>query len=214
MGSRASLILEKFSNLMSIFKTDKQISLTILGLDAAGKTTLVNLLKNSTGQTVPTLGFNSEDIVIGQTNIRLWDVGGQTSIMNFWGEYVKSTDGLVFMIDIADEARFKKAYDAFSVLTGYMRENIPILFLFNKTDLINSSEIKTKRVAQLKSLFNCDDVTGMAVEGKHYRSKVIECSVKNEQDNLLTDMSYSMASSNIYSGFKWVMKVAEGKEYS
>merc|ERR1712126_193659 len=140
MGNKLSLVYDKLSSLLSVFKSDKQVSLTILGLDAAGKTTLVNLLRGETLQTVPTIGFNAEEITIDKTTIRLWDVGGQTSIIVFWREYVKTTDGLIFVIDLADKDRFELAYNAFKQLTDDLRENIPVFLLLNKTDLVSSEE--------------------------------------------------------------------------
>lgn len=212
MGNQLSFVYEKLNSLLSVFKTDKQVSLTILGLDAAGKTTLVNLLNNNTVQTVPTIGFNAEEITIDKTTIRLWDVGGQTTIINFWKEYVKNTDGLVFVIDIADTQRFQKAFEAFSQLTEHLRENIPILLMLNKTDLVTNSATRAESIQEIKRLFRVDDFNGMVVDSKKYKSRILECSVKNEQNSLMTNPSYSVVSSNIYAGFRWVMRVADGKE--
>ncbi|OQS54490.1 ADPATP carrier protein [Ecytonucleospora hepatopenaei] len=211
MGNKLSLVYDKLSSLLSVFKSDKQVSLTILGLDAAGKTTLVNLLRGETLHTVPTIGFNAEEITIDKTTIRLWDVGGQTSIIVFWREYVKTTDGLIFVIDLADKDRFELAYNAFKQLTDDLRENIPVFLLLNKTDLLSSEE-KHENVSKIKKLFNFDEQGGMVANGKKYRCKIMECSVQNEQKNLLQNQSYSVESSNIYSGFRWVMRVADGKE--
>ena len=206
------MVYDKLTSLLSVFKTDKQVSLTILGLDAAGKTTLVNLLRGETMKTVPTIGFNAEEITIDKTTIRLWDVGGQSTIISFWREYVKSTDGLIFVIDIADTKRYQLAFEAFGQLTDDLQENIPVLLLLNKTDLIKNSAQKAQNVSEIKRIFNCDDHGGMSVNGKKYKSKILECSVLNEQNSLLQSQSYSVESSNIYSGFRWVMRVADGKE--
>lgn len=212
MGNKLSMVYDKLTSLLSVFKTDKQVSLTILGLDAAGKTTLVNLLRGETLQTVPTIGFNAEEITIDKTTIRLWDVGGQSTIIGFWREYVKTTDGLIFVIDLADSKRFNLAYQAFSQLTDDLRENIPVFLLLNKTDLLPSSVQKQSNVNEIKKLFNFDEQGGIISSGKKYRCKIIECSVQNEQKNLLQNQSYSVESSNIYAGFRWVMRVADGKE--
>lgn len=212
MGNKISTVLDKLKDLLSLFKTDKQVSLTILGLDAAGKTTLVNLLNNNTVSTVPTIGFNAEEITIDKTTIRLWDVGGQTTIINFWKEYVKNTDGLIFVIDIADTVRYTKAFEAFSQLTEHLKENIPVLLLLNKTDLIANNILKNEKIDEIRQIFNCDDIDGMIINNKKYKSRIIDCSVKNEQHNMITNPNYSIVSSNIYTGFRWVMKIADSKE--
>ncbi|ORD92869.1 ARF, partial [Enterospora canceri] len=154
MGNKLSFVYDKLNSLLTVFKTDRQVSLTILGLDAAGKTTLVNLLNNNTVQTVPTIGFNAEEITIDKTTIRLWDVGGQTTIINFWKEYVKNTDGLVFVIDIADTQRYRKAFEAFQQLVEHLKENIPVLLLLNKTDLVTSGAVRAEKTSEIRGLFH------------------------------------------------------------
>jgi len=65
-----------FSWLSSIFfNTERE--LTILGLQNAGKTTLVNVLANGKfdEDTIPTIGFNFRKITKGKVEFKLWDLG-------------------------------------------------------------------------------------------------------------------------------------------
>merc|ERR1719387_1233643 len=93
----------------------------MLGLDAAGKTTLVYKLKlNETVTTLPTVGFNVEGIETAN-NVRMtvWDVGGQDKIRPLWRYYFQNTQGLIFVIDSNDRDRIE---DAREELTKMLNE--------------------------------------------------------------------------------------------
>ena len=68
----------------------------MLGLDAAGKTTI--LYKLHIGEvlsTVPTIGFNVEKVQYKNVIFTVWDVGGQEKLRPLWRHYFNNTDGLV-----------------------------------------------------------------------------------------------------------------------
>ena len=53
----------------------------MVGLDAAGKTTILYKLKLGENVcTIPTIGFNVEEIVFQNLNMTVWDIGGQKTI--------------------------------------------------------------------------------------------------------------------------------------
>ena len=60
----------------------QELELTLVGLQNAGKTTLVNTI--SFGQmnedTIPTIGFNMRKVSKGGVEIKLWDIGGRFEI--------------------------------------------------------------------------------------------------------------------------------------
>ena len=58
---------------------NKELELSILGLQNAGKTTLVNVLANNKfdEDTIPTIGFNFRKLKKGKVDFKLWDLGGQ-----------------------------------------------------------------------------------------------------------------------------------------
>ncbi|KAJ1135688.1 hypothetical protein NDU88_002126 [Pleurodeles waltl] len=83
----------------------------MLGLDAAGKTTIVYKLKLSeTVSTIPTIGFNVETLepVKGLT-FTVWDVGGQATLRVLWKHYFTNIEGLLFVVDSADPKRFEES---------------------------------------------------------------------------------------------------------
>ncbi|XP_060111633.1 ADP-ribosylation factor 6-like [Heteronotia binoei] len=110
----------------------------LLGLDAAGKTTLLYRLKlNETVTTIPTVGFNVETIQpINNVTFTMWDVGGQDRIRALWKHYYTNTDGLVFMVDSVDSSRFEEARSELEALLGAaLMPGVPVVLLANKQDL-------------------------------------------------------------------------------
>lgn len=60
----------------------------MLGLDNAGKTTIVKrLLDQDVHDTTPTLGFNVDTIHRDGFRVNLWDIGGQTTLRTYWKNY-------------------------------------------------------------------------------------------------------------------------------
>lgn len=90
--------------------TKKEIRILILGLDNAGKTTLLYRLKiGEVVTTIPTIGFNVESVTYKNLNFNVWDLGGQTSIRPYWRCYYSNTAAVVFVIDSTDVERLETA---------------------------------------------------------------------------------------------------------
>uniref|UniRef100_A0A2K5SFG3 ADP ribosylation factor like GTPase 2 n=1 Tax=Cebus imitator TaxID=2715852 RepID=A0A2K5SFG3_CEBIM len=98
--------------LLAILKKMKQkereVRLLMLGLDNAGKTTI---LKKFNGEDIdaisPTLGFNIKTLEHRGFKLNIWDVGGQKSLRSYWRNYFESTDGLIWVVDSADRQRMQ-----------------------------------------------------------------------------------------------------------
>jgi ADP-ribosylation factor-like protein 2 len=98
--------------LLSILKKmkqkEKEVRILVLGLDNAGKTTIVRRMCGDSIDTVePTLGFQIKTLQHQGYHLNLWDVGGQKSIRAYWRNYFESTDGLIFVVDSADRMRLE-----------------------------------------------------------------------------------------------------------
>lgn len=66
----------------------------------------------------------------------MWDIGGQKAIREYWSNYFPHTDGLVYVIDSADEKRVREAGDELeSLLLEKDLINVPLLIFANKQDL-------------------------------------------------------------------------------
>ncbi|KAI8800234.1 ADP-ribosylation factor family-domain-containing protein [Cladochytrium replicatum] len=82
---------------------EKEIRILMLGLDNAGKTTILKRINGEDISTIsPTLGFNIKTFEHNNYKLNVWDVGGQKSNRSYWRNYFEQTDGLVWVVDSAD----------------------------------------------------------------------------------------------------------------
>ncbi|KAJ3452622.1 adp-ribosylation factor [Anaeramoeba flamelloides] len=113
--------------------------LLMLGLDAAGKTTVLYKLKlGQSVTTIPTVGFNVETVQYKNVKFNVWDVGGQEKIRPLWRHYFTGTQGLIFVVDSNDRARIDEARNELHKIISdrEMRESLLLVFA-NKQDLPN-----------------------------------------------------------------------------
>ncbi|KAK9713569.1 hypothetical protein RND81_06G036000 [Saponaria officinalis] len=137
------------SSLVKIMFAKKEMRILMLGLDAAGKTTILYKFKiGEVVTTIPTLGFNVETVEYKNVNFTVWDVGGQDTIRRLWRFYFQNTQGLVFVVDSNDRDRIIEAKDELhKMLNEDELRDAALLVLANKQDLPNvmsASEITDK----------------------------------------------------------------------
>uniref|UniRef100_A0A8B9GL58 ADP-ribosylation factor 1 n=1 Tax=Astyanax mexicanus TaxID=7994 RepID=A0A8B9GL58_ASTMX len=98
-----------FANLFKAFGK-KEMRILMVGLDAAGKTTILYKLKlGEIVTTIPTIGFNVETVEYKNISFTVWDVGGQDKIRPLWRHYFQNTQGLIFVVDSNDRERVNEA---------------------------------------------------------------------------------------------------------
>merc|ERR1719242_2294963 len=84
----------------------------MVGLDAAGKSTILYKLKlGEVVTTIPTIGFNVETVEYKKISFTVWDVGGQDKIRPLWRHYYQNTQGIIF-VDSNDRERIGNANEA------------------------------------------------------------------------------------------------------
>eukprot|EP00939_MAST-03C_sp_MAST-3C-sp1_P004420 g4420.t1 len=82
----------------------------MLGLDGAGKTTILYALKlGERVETVPTVGFNIEEVTVNGIHLTIWDCGGQEKLRSTWRYYYKGTQAVIFVVDCSDRERISEA---------------------------------------------------------------------------------------------------------
>merc|ERR1719471_426077 len=142
--------LAQFARL-HLFLRKAEMRVVMLGLDAAGKTTILYKLKPGEIVTaIPTIGFNVEHVQkvlcpIGfdveivkfmEVSFTVWDIGGPDRIRPLWKHYFQNTQGLIFVVDSNDRERIGEARDELMRMLAEdeLREAVLLIFA-NKQDL-------------------------------------------------------------------------------
>jgi small GTP-binding protein len=127
-----------FSSLFDGFGT-RDMRILMIGLDAAGKTTILYKLKlgEVNMSTIPTIGFNVETVKYKNVkyvllltftvcsallslpvfvscaypllSFTVWDIGGQDKIRALWKHYYNGSEGIIFVVDSNDRERIDQA---------------------------------------------------------------------------------------------------------
>merc|ERR1712115_666732 len=99
-----------FAKALDAIKGKTEHRILLVGLDAAGKTTILYKLKLAEiVTTIPTIGFNVETVEYKNISFTVWDVGGQDKIRPLWRHYYHNTQGLIFVVDSSDRERIQDA---------------------------------------------------------------------------------------------------------
>ncbi|XP_052063372.1 ADP-ribosylation factor 4 [Mytilus californianus] len=128
------------SNVFNRLFGKKQMRILMVGLDAAGKTTILYKLKlGEIVTTIPTIGFNVETVEYKNISFTVWDVGGQDKIRPLWRHYFQNTQGLIFVVDSNDRERAEEAQEELCKMLqeDELREAALLVFA-NKQDLPNA----------------------------------------------------------------------------
>jgi ADP-ribosylation factor 6 len=153
MGAQISKIKDKVLG-------TKEVRVLMLGLDAAGKTSMwfdatsfsgtlltaphlfskatLYRLKGTNQEltTIPTVGFNVETVQYKRTKFNIWDVGGQDKIRPLWRHYYSGTQAIIFVVDSSDRPRIREARDELQrILRDNELNSVMVLIFANKMDI-------------------------------------------------------------------------------
>ncbi|KAH9950144.1 GTP-binding protein [Amylocystis lapponica] len=168
---------------------EKEMRILFLGLDNAGKTTI---LKKLNGENIldisPTLGFNIKTFVHRKYTLNIWDVGGQRTLRPYWRNYFEQTDALVWVVDSGDRMRMKDCREELqSLLLEDRLAGASLLVFANKQDIQGS----------MKSTEIRDALDLLAIKSHHW--KILPCS--------------AVTGENLVNGLDWVVDDVAGRLY-
>ena len=91
-----------------LFNFNQDVRILMVGLDAAGKTTILYKLKlGELVMPIPTIGFNVEEVTYKNITFTMWDVGGQKKLRDMWRFYYDNCNAVIFVVDSSDHARIE-----------------------------------------------------------------------------------------------------------
>uniref|UniRef100_A0A8C6I8H1 ADP-ribosylation factor 2 n=1 Tax=Mus spicilegus TaxID=10103 RepID=A0A8C6I8H1_MUSSI len=176
-----------FEKLFKSLFGKKEMRILMVGLDAAGKTTILYKLKlGEIVTTIPTIGFNVETVEYKNISFTVWDVGGQDKIRPLWRHYFQNTQGLIFVVDSNDRERVNEAREELTRMLAEdeLRDAVLLVFV-NKQDLpnaMNAAEITDKLGLHSLRQRNCHreplplrtsagmEVTGVSIRNRQLKS--------------------------------------------
>ncbi|KAL2341243.1 hypothetical protein Fmac_009183 [Flemingia macrophylla] len=153
-----------FYGLWKYLFSKMELHVLILGIDKAGKTTLLEKMKsvysNIEGippdRIIPTVGLNIGRIEVANNKLVFWDLGGQPGLRSIWEKYYEEAHAVVFVIDASCPSRFEDAKSALEkVLRHEDLQGAPLLILANKQDLPEA--VSAEELAQYLDLKKLDE---------------------------------------------------------
>ena len=152
-------------------QNERELRLLILGLDNAGKTTILKkFLGEDTSEIAPTLGFQIKTVEHNDFKLNFWDVGGQTTIRSYWRNYFEQTDGLIWVVDSGDKLRLESCRDELQKLLQQEKLAGATLMVFcNKQDVAGALSPK-----EIRDVLMLDKI-----EGRHW--SIVPCSAVSGQ---------------------------------
>eukprot|EP01111_Echinosteliopsis_oligospora_P015319 TRINITY_DN6025_c0_g1_i1.p1 TRINITY_DN6025_c0_g1~~TRINITY_DN6025_c0_g1_i1.p1 ORF type:complete len:178 (+),score=34.62 TRINITY_DN6025_c0_g1_i1:114-647(+) len=128
---------------LSSYWAQHDVRILMIGLDAAGKTTILYKLKlGEVVTTIPTIGFNVDTLEYKKLKMTVWDIGGQDKIRVLWKHYYTNTQGIIFVIDSCDRSRLEEAkQELHKTLEDVELQGVPVMIYANKQDLPGAASI-------------------------------------------------------------------------
>lgn len=178
----------------------KPVNILFLGIDNSGKTTLVSKLKNNANHIfLPTKHTVKEKVEIGNLTATIYDIGGHAAVRIAWKDYFYKVDGIVFIVDVADDERYSEVIEAYQTVTS-LEQDAPILVLMNKIDMLgeDSNTISGKYELMEQLEYN----TGIDRSRKNVCVQYVSILSENTYDE----------NGLLRTGFKWLSDTIEARK--
>ena len=157
-----------------------EFQVLVLGAESTGKTLFLKRLQSavqdgvdeknfeSVPSLVPTIGTNLASVVLNRKRISLRELGG--AMAPVWKKYFEDAGAVVFMVDASNRFQISASVVLlYDVLKAEPLAQLPVLLLFNKTDLFSSLSIQ-----EIKFIFRINDLKRTLPQ----KLELIECSTK------------------------------------
>ncbi|KAI9127857.1 hypothetical protein K1719_000850 [Acacia pycnantha] len=128
---------EAFLNWLRSLFFKQEMEISLIGLQNAGKTSLVNAIATGgySEDMIPTVGFNMRKVTKGNVTIKLWDLGGQPRFRSMWERYCRAVSVIVYVVDAADHENLPVSKsELHDLLSKPSLNGIPVLVVGNKID--------------------------------------------------------------------------------
>ncbi|KAE9450062.1 hypothetical protein C3L33_18008, partial [Rhododendron williamsianum] len=153
-------------NWLRSFFFKQEMELSLVGLQSAGKTSLVhaialsqrNIFYLSFSLNLKQTGGYSEDMIptVGNVTIKLWDLGGQRRFRGMWERYCRGVSAIVYVVDAADRDSIPiSRSELHDLLTKPTLSGIPVLVLGNKID-------KSEAISKQALMINCEGLESIS----------------------------------------------------
>ena len=178
-----------FSKLFDKLVGKRKPKFLMLGLDSAGKTTILYKLRlGEVVSSIPTIGFNVETIEYKSTSIISWDVH-RNRIKLLWRHYYTDSKGIIFVVDSSEKDRIEEAKEELRrLLTEELLKDAVLLVLANKQDI--SGVLSATEIAEMF------DLTTIKSREWHIQGT---CATTGE---------------GLYEGFEWLIQTISKKKKS
>ncbi|KAF3427470.1 hypothetical protein E2986_03225 [Frieseomelitta varia] len=174
--------------------SEKTIILLIVGLDNAGKTSVLNCISGDSDKTtLPTMGFHVVSLKYKSYTVKIYDIGGSSQIRSLWLKYYNGIHGLIYVVDASDISRLTENKVVFGELISHEYiSGKPLLLLANKQD-INGA------IDELDLVENLDIEHAVNTMKCPTRVEICSCTWKEDQskDNTI----------GIKNGYKWLLDI-------
>ena len=133
-----------------------EIKVLFIGLDGAGKTSIITKLKElkdgELKEIYPTPFIECSHITYNNKIINCVEVSGLKRYRKVWKNFYNEVDGIIFVIDGTDVGRMKVVKELTQDLDKNLDKIIPVVFMVNKQDIIE----KSLSVEQVKNFIELD----------------------------------------------------------
>ena len=137
-------------------QNDAEIKVLFIGLDGAGKTSIITKLKGlesgERSEIFPTAFLNCARITFNNKKFNCIEVSGLKRYRKVWKNFYNEVDGIIFVIDGTDVGRMHLIKGLINDLDNKLEKNIPVVFMVNKQDIVD----KSLNVEQVKNIIEID----------------------------------------------------------